>query len=145
MESCHDYEELLSGYLDGELTQQGRQEVELHVDGCSSCRHALDELTRIREEVGGLTESQPTPEQWSRMMSGAVRKTSRGLGWLLGMGGGLVLAGYAAYEFATDEATDALVKVGVAGVLGGLALLLLSVLMERSRAARTDRYKDVEL
>ena len=136
---------MLSAYLDGELTQQRRQQVELHVEVCSHCRTTLDELKRVREGIAGLGSPEPTAEQWSRMMSVTMARTSRGLGWLLGVGGAVVLAGYAAYEFATDEATAALVKVGVAGLVGGLALLLLSVLVDRIRAARSDKYKDVEL
>ena len=72
-------------------------------------------------------------------------KTSRGIGWALGIVGGLVLAGYGVYEFATDEATEAVVKVSVAAVTIGLVLLFLSVLLERLHGRKTDRYKDVEL
>lgn len=145
MEACHEIEAMLSAYLDGELTQQRRQQVELHVEACSECRSTLDELKRIREGIAGLPSPEPTEEQWSRMMSVTITRTSRDLGWLLGVGGGVILAGYAAYELATDETTAALVKVGVAGVVGGLALLLVSVLIDRIRAARSDKYKDVEL
>ena len=74
-----------------------------------------------------------------------VTKTSRGLGWLLALIGGAILAGYAIYEFATDDTVDALVKIAVAGVVGGSALLRLSVILDRVRARKTDRYKDVEL
>ncbi len=78
-------------------------------------------------------------------MSTTVSKTSRGLGWLLGLAGGLVLASYAAYKFATADATEALVKIAVAGLVGGLFLLLVSVAADRLRARKTDKYKDVEL
>ncbi len=145
MEECRQIEDMLSAYLDGELTQQHRQRVEVHVDACARCGKTLAELERIREGIGTLPNPEPTEEQWSRMMRVTVTKTSRGLGWLLGIAGGVLLAGYAAYEFAHDEAVDALVKIGVVGIVGGVALLLLSVLIDRLRARKSDRYKDVEL
>lgn len=145
MEECRPIEEKLSAYLDDELPQQDRQRVEVHIDRCGRCRKTLSELERIHTALGAEPWPEPSDEQWSRMMSVNVTKTSRGLGWLLGIGGAIVLACYAAYEFATDEATDALIKVAVAGLLGGLALLFLSILIERLRAKRSDKYKDVDL
>lgn len=145
MQACQSIEALLSAYLDGELTQQDRQRVEVHVDACEACHAALAELRRIRDGIGGLHHPEPTAEQWSRMMKTTVAKTSRGLGWMLGIGGGVVLVGYGAYTFATDESVAALKKVGVAAFWGGLGLLLLSVLIDRLRDRKSDRYKDVEL
>ncbi|MFQ5501523.1 MAG: anti-sigma factor family protein [Phycisphaerae bacterium] len=145
MEDCRPIEEKLSAYLDGELPQQDRQRVEVHVDRCDRCRKTLSELERIHTALGADPWPEPSDAQWSRMMSVPILKTSRGLGWLFGIGGTIVLAGYAAYEFATDETTDALIKVAVAGLLGGMGLLLLSVLIERLRAKRTAPYEDVDL
>lgn len=145
MSDCSAIEESLSAYLDGELTQQDGQRVELHVEGCLKCRTTLEGLSRIREGVSQLDQPQPSGEQWSRMMGFGISKTSRGIGWLLGIGGVLLLIGYGAYEFATDDRTDALIKIGVAGAVGGGLLLLLSVAIERLRARKTDKYKDVEL
>lgn len=145
MNGCGKIGESLSAYLDGELTQQDRQLVEVHVEGCRRCRSTLKELSRIREGIGQLDPPQPSKEQWSKMMSLGISRTSRGFGWLLGIGGSLLLVGYGAYEFATDETTEALVKIGVAGGAGGVLLLLVSVLTDRLRARKTDKYKDVEL
>ena len=44
--------EYLSGYIDGELTQQQRQWVELHCDNCAQCARELDELTALRRRIG---------------------------------------------------------------------------------------------
>ena len=145
METCRLIEGMLSGYLDGELTQQDRQRVEVHVGTCADCAKTLAELERLRQGIGDLAPPEPTDEQWSRMMRITVTKTSRGLGWLLGIGGYLILAGYAAYAFAKDDTVDTVLKVGVVGLVAGIGLLLFSVLIERLRARKSDRYKDVEL
>ncbi|MBT8071421.1 MAG: zf-HC2 domain-containing protein, partial [Gammaproteobacteria bacterium] len=43
---------LLSGFIDGELTQQQRQLVTLHCDNCDECRENLAGLRELRERVG---------------------------------------------------------------------------------------------
>ena len=39
--------ERLSGYLDGELTQQERQRIDLHLEACDECMKLLGELTEL--------------------------------------------------------------------------------------------------
>jgi anti-sigma factor RsiW len=46
--------ELLSAYLDGELTPQERADVDGHVAGCAACRNELDDLAAARRAVRGL-------------------------------------------------------------------------------------------
>ena len=46
--------ELLSGYLDGELTQQDRQRVELRLAESEECARMLRELEDLRERMGIL-------------------------------------------------------------------------------------------
>ena len=58
--NCHSVDELLSGYLDGELTQQERQRVEVHVGGCQHCLARLRELGKLRASIGNL------PTEWDR-------------------------------------------------------------------------------
>ena len=69
---------------------------------------------------------------------------ARGLGWLLFAGGVLILAGVAIYFFVFDAETPLYIKLGVGGLYGGLALLLLSVLRQQLIARKTDPYRDIE-
>ena len=71
-------------------------------------------------------------------------RLSRRSGWWLLVPGIILLAGYAGYVFAIDETVDALVKVGVAGAAIGLSLLFISVLIDRLRDRRHERYEEVE-
>ncbi|MCP4250412.1 MAG: hypothetical protein GY778_25495 [bacterium] len=144
-EECDRIGPLLSGLLDDELPQQDRQRIELHLDGCSACKATLAELVEMREEIGQLKSAQPTDGQWSRIMSVTAAKTSRGLGWFLGVVGAIILIGFAAWEFYVDDTVSALVKIGVCAAVVGAVLLLTSVILDRLAARKTDRYKDVEL
>ncbi len=69
---------------------------------------------------------------------------TRGLGWLLLVGGVLVLGGVAIYALAIDAEAPLYIKLGVGALYGGLALLLLSVLRQQLIARKTDKYKDVQ-
>ena len=115
MDQCQSIAELISGYIDRELTQQDRQRVDLHCDSCATCRKTLDEMSQLRREVGGLKYGEISNEDWSQMMNDLTVKTSRGLGWLLYVVGLLVILGYAAYAFAVDDDVSAIVKTGVRG------------------------------
>ena len=140
-------DELLSGYLDGELTQRDRQRVDLHLANCPSYRARLRELETLRASVGRLRlDMDPDDrERWRKVMDNAFERTASGIGWLLVVGAVFVLVGYAGYEFLLAEVEPPLVKWAVGALYLGLAVLLLSVLRQRLRARKTDKYKDVEI
>jgi predicted anti-sigma-YlaC factor YlaD len=145
MLDCRQIDELLSGYLDGELTQGDRQRVELHLESCSKCREAYGELARLREAVGDLAFGELSQDEWSKIMNDVTVRTSRGSGWVLYVVGLVIVCGYAAYEFAVDEKVPALIKSGVGALVLGLVLLFVSVLRERLMARKTDKYEDVQI
>jgi hypothetical protein len=54
--------ELLSGYLDGELDEQQKAQVEAHLKTCPACQEELDSLRRIDERVRGRVFEEPSRE-----------------------------------------------------------------------------------
>ena len=44
--NCEDIETLLSGYLDGELTQSDRQRVEVLMEDCEDCAKTFEEMKK---------------------------------------------------------------------------------------------------
>lgn len=143
--TCEDYQELLSGYLDGELTQGDRQRVEVHVASCAACRKTFEQMSQLRDEVGRLEFGEMGPGEWSAALNGAGVKTSRWLGWVLYVGGAVLLVGYGIYEFIVDGKAPSIIKVGVVGLYLGLGLLFVSVLRQRMIASKSDNYKDVQI
>ena len=145
MLDCGQIDERLSGYLDGELTQGDRQKVEVHLESCSKCREAFEEMARLRDAVGELPFDKMSQDEWSKIMSDAAVRTSRGAGWILYVVGLLVVCGYAAYEFAVDDTVPALIKSGIGALILGIVLLFVSVLRERLISRRSDKYEDVQI
>ena len=144
MNDCSLIRETLSAYLDGELTQQEGQKVAVHLRDCRKCREVYEDFRRMREDIKRLEFPQPSDEEWRTIMGGFAFKTTRGLGWLLWIGGAVVLVAYGMYEFIRDPSVHALERVGVLALILGAVLLFLTVLFERLSTLNTDKYKDVE-
>lgn len=78
-------------------------------------------------------------------MNDTTVKATRGIGWLLLIGGVLLAFGFAVYEIVTDAAISTMERLIIGGIYGGLLLLFLSVLRQRLIEKKTDKYKDVEI
>lgn len=146
-EACANVDELLSGYLDDELTQKDRQRVDRHIEGCARCTARFRELDTLSASVGRLrVDMAPEDrERWRKVMDNAFERTANGIGWVLVVGAVFVLVGYAGYEFLLADVEPPMVKWAVGALYLGLAVLLLSVLRQRLKARKMDRYKDVEI
>lgn len=57
--TCERIEELLSAYLEGELSDAGRREVDAHLAGCPACAGLLDVLRETRVALAGFPEVEP--------------------------------------------------------------------------------------
>jgi hypothetical protein len=137
--------ELLSGYIDGELTQQQRQRVEVHCDACGGCARDLADLGELREKVGRSRLSTLGEDNWREHMDDTTVKATRGIGWLLFIGGILVLSGIVIFEFVVDSSISSGMKLLIGAIYGGLGVLFVSVLRQRLIERKSDKYEDVEI
>jgi predicted anti-sigma-YlaC factor YlaD len=135
-------EALLSGCLDGELTQIDVERVHLHLEDCAACRSLFDELRRVRE-ASRSTPFQPAPDdQWDERPRGPLSLVARRVGWVMVVAWVVVVAAFAAWQLATSPEGLG-VKLLIFSCIAGPALLLLSVLVDRLRTLKTDRYRRV--
>ena len=137
--------ERLSGYLDGELTQQDRQRVELHLADCPDCAATLEQLRTLRHRVGQSSLSQRYTDQWREEMDDTGVKLSRGIGWLLLIAAAIVIGGIVVLGFLTDPGIEWFWKLLISAFYLGLTGLLVSVLRQRLIERKTDKYKDVDI
>ncbi len=136
-------EELLSGYLDGALVQRDEQRVRVHIEGSPEARKLLDQLRQMREAARDTKFVRPPDLQFSERPKSGVSRLARFFGaWVVGVWFA-ALIGYASWEIAVDEGPW-FAKVLFFGIFSGLGLLLLSVLLDRLRDAKDDRYRGVE-
>ena len=78
-------------------------------------------------------------------MNDMTVRTSRGFGWVSLVVGVVIVAGYGAFCFATDDTVPALIKTGVGAIAVGTVLLFASVLRQRLLSRKSDRYEDVQI
>ena len=137
--------EMLSGYIDGELTQQQQQRVRVHCESCRDCADELERLEELRREIGKSRLSPLSDDIWREHMKEPTVELTRGLGWILLIAGILAISGIAVYEFVIDTSAATHLKVITALIWVGLGALLVSVLRQRLIERKSDKYKDVEI
>ena len=135
-------EELISGYLDGALPQVQSQKVRLHVEDCGACRTLLEEFGTLREAAMSTRFKSPADDEWPELPRTVPGRLSRKAGWVVLIAWLLVVTTLALWRFLT-QAGDPLEIFLALGLPGALLLLFLSVLMDRLRDLKTDRYRGV--
>jgi len=136
-------EKLISGYLDGELTKAADQKVRIHVEDCAHCGALLEDLKRIREAAMKTEFVQPTDEQWDERPRTAVSGGTRAIGWVFAVVWLVAVSGFGLWHMWTDV-ENLFERLLVFGGIAAFGLLFLSILIDRVRTAKTDRYREVE-
>ncbi len=136
-------ETMVSGYLDGELTQAAAQKARLHLEDCEHCRGLLEDLRTMREATMTTEFSTPEDDQWDERPRGPASLISRGMGWMVAILWLVSLTAYGLWQFSQSSA-NLFEKLLVFGGLSAFALLFISVVLDRIASARTDPYREVE-
>jgi predicted anti-sigma-YlaC factor YlaD len=142
--TCEEIDVLISGYIDGELTQQERQRVDIHLRECLKCRDSLQKLETVRQRIHGLEMPQPSRKEWEDMENYVLLRLFRKVGWIIVIVWLSGTAVYGLYEYASAPTEPFLGKLAVFGLLFGVVMLFVSVVLERTRELRTDRYRGVQ-
>lgn len=136
-------ETLISGHLDGELTQSAAQRVRIHLEDCSHCRELLGDLQAMREATMSTEFSKPDDDQWDERPRSTTSFFARGTAWALALVWLVAVIGYGLWQFWQSSA-NVVERLLVFGGLSALVLLFISVVLDRISSARTDRYREVE-
>lgn len=135
-------EALLSGYLDGELTQAEAQRVRIEVENDPRTSALLSELRNLRQATISTQFPIPSDDQWDERPRGTVSRISRYVGW--GIIGIWMIAFAVAVLWAFARSTgDWGPKLILFGGVAGFGLLTLSVIFDRLKSYKTDRYRRV--
>ncbi len=145
--TCHDYKDLLMGYLDNELSDEQKRQFEEHLSGCSECKEELKEFRRLKAITDEVTLVEPEDKIWQDYWSGVYNRIERGVGWIVFSVAAILLTIYGGFkmieEMIKDPDIETMLKVGLLALIVGLAILFVSVLRERFYFWKRDRYKDV--
>jgi len=145
--TCQDHKDLMMAYLDNELNDQQRRAFEAHLASCSECTKEMGEFQRLKHMTDSMTLVEPEDRVWEQYWNNLYNRMERRAGWVLSSVAAIVLSIYFGFELietiVTDPAVGVLMKAGLLALLGGLAILFVSVLRERVYFWSRDRYRDV--
>lgn len=114
--------------------------------------HPTGASGRIPEDAPGGADTVSRAGDWDdagldRFWLGVYSRLERGLAWTLVSISSAILLAYWAYAFATDFMVDSgvplAVRIGTAGLLLGVALLLFGLIRERIRAHSNDPFRRI--
>ncbi len=145
--TCHDYKDLMMGYLDNELSNEQRRQFEEHLAGCSECKDELKEFRKLKAITDEVTLVEPEDRIWQDYWDGIYNRIERSVGWIVFSVAAILLTIYGGFKLIEELIKDAtigmLLKAGLLALIVGLAILFVSVLRERLYFRQRDRYKDV--
>ena len=142
--SCEELKPMITGYLDGELSQQQRERIKNHLLACESCRRELAELTELKEKLDMIKFKEPSDAELERYWSSIYNRLERGLGWILFSVGAIILFCYGAFRLLESVITNRSValglKIGIVAMAFGVVILFVSLFRERLAVRKTDKY-----
>lgn len=142
------FQMLLMAALDRELSPEDEREFKRYLAISPDCQREWEEYQKLKEATMQLKFTQPSEEIWDRYWLNVYNRIERGLGWILTSIGAMIVLFYGAYKAIESLLADAqlewFMKAGILALLGGLAILLVSVLREKLLTRKTDKYKEIQ-
>jgi anti-sigma factor RsiW len=145
--------DLMMAALDDEIGAADRTELEGLVERDPALKDEWQRLNRVKEATTAMAMQEPTREMWDRYWMSVYNRGERKLAWLLLGFGAVVLVAYGLWHavpvlaerlFNATE-VPVVVRGGIAAVLTGAVLLIVSVIREQLSVRQTDTYdKGVE-
>lgn len=140
--------ELISSYYDGELDREQKKIAEEHLKECSECREEFEGMSELEEVMNKVEFKKPSREVWKLYWSSVYNRLERRIGWILLSTGAMIFLFFGGYKMVEgiiqDPSTPLLLKVGILVFLGGLVVLLVSIIREQFFVRKRERYKEVE-
>ena len=141
MKDCEKIQELLTGYIDGELDSPTCRLLEQHILGCPECKEEYGSLKRLAAGTSSaMAFDEPPPEVWDSFLDSVYNRIERRTGWTMLWVGLAMLAAYGLFLYVTTDWAPPLAKFVCALPVGGLSLLFVSVLRQRLHVQKNDRY-----
>lgn len=139
--------ELISAYLDDELSPEERREFEERLARGEISARELEEMRATRNLTTGARPERFPDEIWDRYWDQTYPRLERNTGWIFLSLGAVMLLSIGAYRFLVSLFTDSdslWVRLATAMVAVGLSLLFVSVLRERLFVRKHDPYREVK-
>ena len=138
---------LMMGEIDEELSPDEKAEFEKLLISNEEFKKEFDQYKKLKEVTTEMRFSSPPIEMWDGYWLNIYNRLERGIGWLLFSIGSIILLTFGGFKLVEALLMDSniswIFKAGVLFIMGGLAVLLVSVIRERWFTFKRDPYKEV--
>ncbi|NIA31180.1 MAG: hypothetical protein GWP06_14885 [Actinobacteria bacterium] len=138
---------LLMGAIDGELSENENREFEQFINNTPEYQKEFKQYKKLKEVTTHMRPKSPPVEVWDTYWMMVYNKIERGIGWLLFTIGSVILLTYGGFKLVESVVSNPdllwIVKGGILLLMGGLSVLLVSVIRERMFTYKKDPYKEV--
>lgn len=145
--TCHDWKDMMMGYLDNELDEEQKKAFEEHLKGCPECRKELESFKSLKAITDDVALVEPEDKLWQDYWSGVYNRIERDTGWIFSSIAVIILIIFCGFKLIEkvieNPQVEFIFKLGLVMLIIGLAILLVSVLRERLYFWKKDRYRDV--
>lgn len=143
------FEQLMMAAIDGEFKRSEQEEFESLLRKYPSYQTEWEEYKKLKEATMQLQFKSAPDEVWDRYWTGIYNRIERGVAWLFISIGAAILLTYGGFKavesLIADPNLELIMKVGIIAVIGGFAVLFVSLVRERLFTRKTDRYaKEVQ-
>ncbi|MDZ7288961.1 MAG: hypothetical protein ONB44_01125 [candidate division KSB1 bacterium] len=136
---------LLMAAIDGEISGADKTRFQQYLQQYPECREEWQRYAKLKEVTSTMQFTKPQPEVWDRYWINVYNRIERGIGWIIFSIGCVILLTYGGFKtveaIIADPQLELIVKIGITAVIGGLLLLVVSVVREKIFTAKTDRYQ----
>ena len=143
--TCEHVGEQLSGFLDGELSQQNSQLISVHLSQCESCSKTYEQLKQIQGAVGETFYPNMEQQKMNAVLQDLTSKRMFDFAWFAIVSGVLICIVFGVYHFWLDPSISLFEKLAISLIWGGGIGLFLTVLRQRLIISKTDKYNKVDL
>ncbi len=143
MKDCEKYKPLMMGLMDDELSPEEVSEVHAHLTRCESCREEYESLRNTTQKILKLSFKEPQDEIYEKLWKSPYSRFAKMTGWTLFVSGWLLILLYSLFIFFTSPDEAMIPKLGTAAFFIGFIILLCTVIRDRFKKSKSDRYKEV--
>lgn len=142
------FEMLMMGALDGELNKDDQKEFEHLLSLNPNYQKEYEKYKRLKEVTLEMKLKSPPSEVWENYWVNVYNRFERGIAWLIFSIGSMIILTYFGFRWIESILADShvvlIVKIGILLIVGGLAILFVSVLREKLFMRKGDPYKEIQ-
>ncbi|RMD96725.1 MAG: hypothetical protein D6814_10865 [Calditrichaeota bacterium] len=142
------FEKLLMKAIDHELDEQEKAEFNFFIEHYPQCKKEWEAYKKLREVTQAMKFKNPSGEVWDAYWLNVYNRLERKIAWILFSIGAIILLTYGGFKAVESLIADpnlaGILKVAILLLIGGLAILLVSVIREKWFIRKKDPYKEVQ-